>query len=256
MECKPLNGNGEQERPPATKLKPADFPLGSPQSRAAARAMLQARKAQDVRDKIWERCGQNIASFEAGPLLWLTEYTYTEDTHWLKKGTNPIARFPKKDFFVDVADKMLKDDLLFIPKSREMMTSWLSCGYISWMTQWFPKIQWVMQTEKEDKVIELVNYCRILYLRQDDWMQERNPLIVDNTTHLKRANGSEIIGVPKGANQFRLYHPYGVMFDEAAFLPEFMAAYSTVKPVAKRILAVSSAAPGAFADECEQVGEE
>ena len=36
-----------------------------------------------------------------------------------------------------------------------------------------------------------------------------------------------------------------VMFDEAAFLPEFMAAYSTVKPVAKRILAVSSAAPGA-----------
>jgi len=256
MECKPLNGNGEQERPPATKLKPADFPLGSPQSRAAARAMLQARKAQDVRDKIWERCGQNIASFEAGPLLWLTEYTYTEDTHWLKKGTNPIARFPKKDFFVDVADKMLKDDLLFIPKSREMMTSWLSCGYISWMTQWFPKIQWVMQTEKEDKVIELVNYCRILYLRQDDWMQERNPLIVDNTTHLKRANGSEIIGVPKGANQFRLYHPYGVMFDEAAFLPEFMAAYSTVKPVAKRILAVSSAALGAFADECEQVGEE
>jgi hypothetical protein len=46
-----------------------------------------------------------------------------------------------------------------------------------------------------------------------------------------------------------------VMFDEAAFLPEFMAAYSTVKPVAKRILAVSSAAPGAFADECEQVGD-
>jgi hypothetical protein len=35
---------------------------------------------------------------------------------------------------------MLKDDLLFIPKSREMMTSWLSCGVISWMTQWYPSL--------------------------------------------------------------------------------------------------------------------
>ena len=51
---------------------------------AAARAICKARQAQEVRDKIWALRGQNVASFEAGPLLWLTEYTYTEDTHWLK----------------------------------------------------------------------------------------------------------------------------------------------------------------------------
>ena len=47
--------------------------------------------------------------------------------------------------------------------------------------------------------------------------------------------------MPKGENQVRLYHPYGVLFDEAAFLPEFMQAYSTVKPVTKKIWAISSA---------------
>ena len=51
-------------------------------------------------------------------------------------------------------------------------------------------------------------------------------------------------------DEFRLYHPYGALFDEAAFLPEFMQALGTVKPVAKRIWAISSAGPGAFADEC------
>lgn len=201
-------------------------------------------------EEIWNLCSERVASFERGPLLWLTEHTYTEDTHWLKKGTNPVAHFPKKDFFVPVTDKLLNDEILFIPKSREMMTSWLACGVISWMTQWMPKIQWILQTEKEEKCQELIKYCRILYDRQPEWMKARNPVVVFNTTHIKRENGSEIIAVPKGENQVRLYHPYGMMFDEAAFLPEFMAAYSTVKPVTKRIWAISSAAPGPFADQC------
>jgi hypothetical protein len=189
-------------------------------------------------------------SFEKGALLWLTQFTKTEDTHWLKKGTEPIAPFPKKDYFVVIARELMDWDVVFIEKSREMMTSWLACGLITHMAKFLPGVQWVMQTEKEDKVVALVNYCRILEQRQAPWMQARNPLVMDNTTHLKWQNGGEIIGVPKGANQFRLYHPYGALFDEAAFLPEFMQALGTVKPVAKRIWAISSAGPGAFADEC------
>ena len=161
-----------------------------------------------------------------------------------------------KEYFVPVTDRLLFEDALFIPKSREMMTSWLACGVIAWMTQWLPKMQWIIQTEKEEKAQELITYCRILYERQDDWMKDRNPVVVSNLTHLKRQNGSEVIAVPKGENQVRLYHPYGVMFDEAAFLPEFMAAYSTVRPVTKQIWAISSAGPGPFADMCDMTGEE
>lgn len=131
-----------------------------------------------------------------------------------------------------------------------MMTSWLMCGYIAWMCQWFPHIQWIMQTEKEDKVVELVNYCRILYRRQQRWMSEKVSVATDNATELILSNGSHIIGIPKGVNQIRLYHPYGVMFDEAAFLPEFKDCYHTAHPVAKQIVAVSSAGPGWFADMC------
>jgi hypothetical protein len=40
------------------------------------------------------------------------------------------------------------------------------------------------------------------------------------------------------------------MMGEAAFLPEAQQCYDTVQPVAKQIIAVSSAGPGWFGDQC------
>jgi hypothetical protein len=203
---------------------------------------------------LWDLMGQREASFEAGPLLWLTKFTQTEDQHWMAKGTAAVAPFPTKSYLSVVMKYLLSEPTIFIPKSREMMTSWLVCGYISWMCQWFPHIFWVMQTDKEDKVVSLVNYCRILWRYQPEWMQKRCPLVTDNTTELSYGNGSRIIGVPKGENQVRLYHPYGYVSDEAAFQPEFRECFNAVRPVAKQIIAVSSDEMGPFHDECKLIG--
>lgn len=146
--------------------------------------------------------------------------------------------------------EILDSPRIFIPKSREMMTSWLVCGYIAWMCQWYPYVEWILQTEKEDKAKELVNYCRILYQRQEEWMKSRVQVTTDNVTELTLSNGSHILAVPKGANQVRLFNPYGYMMGEAAFLPEAQQCYDTVQPVAKQIIAVSSAGPGWFGDQC------
>ncbi len=27
---------------------------------------------------------------------------------------------------------------MFIPKTREMMSAWLVCGYVAWIMQWHP----------------------------------------------------------------------------------------------------------------------
>jgi len=208
------------------------------------------RKQVFYREKLWRKMGQRVASFDAGCLLWLTRYTATEDLHWLAKGTPPVAPFPVKEYFAVVLREILESPRIFIPKSREMMTSWLVCGYIAWMCQWYPYIEWILQTEKEEKAIELVNYCRILYQRQEPWMKSRVKVVGDNVRSLTLSNGSCIFGIPKGANQVRLFHPYGYMMDEASFLPEAQQCYDTVQPVAKQIIAVSSAGPGWFADQC------
>ena len=185
-------------------------------------------------------------------MLWLTKHTATEDEHWLVKGTPPVAPFPEKEYLVVVMRYMMTCETLFIPKSREMMTSWLACGYIAWMCQWFPHIFWVLQTEKEDKATQLVNYCRILFNRQAEWMQERNPLVVSNSVEIKRANGSHILAVPQGENQVRLFHPHGYLQDESAFLPEAEQSFNAVRPVCKQIIAISSDEIGWFHHETKR----
>ncbi len=80
---------------------------------------------------------------------------------------------------------------------------------------------------------------------------ERHPLVTDNTLERVWKNGSRVLGVPKGENQIRVDHPFGYLADEAAYLPEFELCINAVLPVAKQIIAISSAAPGPFADLCE-----
>jgi hypothetical protein len=163
-------------------------------------------------------------------------------------GSRPSS--PRHGYFVPLIDAMLKSKRLFILKSREMMTSWLACGYIAWMVEWHSHMFWVLQYEKDDRAVQLIEYCRILHRNQQRWMQDRNPLVVDNTAELKLANGGHILAVPKGENQIRIHHPHGYLMDEAAFLPEAEECYNAVSPVAKQIIAISTDNIGWFHTEC------
>jgi hypothetical protein len=221
----------------------------SKEERRVIRQHLTKQEQQEVANILdWNEIIKKEASFEAGPLYWLTKFTQTEDEHWAKKGTQPIAPFPAKDYFIPVLAAMLQEPTLFIIKSREMMTSWLACGYVTWMCMTLPQMFWLMQTEKEDKVAQLIKYCRILYHYSPQWMQEKNPLVVDNIVELKWQWGGHILGVPKGENQVRVYHPHGYLQDESAFLPEAEQCFNAVRPVTKQIIAISSDAPGWYHD--------
>ena len=127
--------------------------MGSPQSRAAARAISLEAKEHDAQ---WELMRRREPSFDAGCLFWLTKFTKTEDNHYLFKGTPPVAPFPEKQYFAVVLGYILNSPRIFLPKSREMMTSWLVCGYIAWMCQWFSQIQWILQTVPSENSIRLL----------------------------------------------------------------------------------------------------
>lgn len=203
------------------------------------------------RRAIWEQCIKRAATFDAGPLLWLTKYTKTEDQHWLAKGTAPKAPFPTLDYFVPVMQHILSESVAPILKSREMMMSWLVCGYIAWMCSKLPQVFWIAQTAKEDKVSELINYARILHMNQPEWMKRRNPLVVDNSLELKWQMGGRFLGIPKGEDQIRMHHPYGYFQDESAFLPEAEQSFNAVRPVVKQVILVSTDELGWFHDFCK-----
>jgi hypothetical protein len=99
---------------------------------------------------------------------------------------------------------------------------------------------WIAQSGRQEKAAEMVNYARILYNNQDEWLKRKNPLTVDNYMELQWANGARFLAVPSGEAQVRMYHPYGYFQDESAFLPEAQEAHDAVRPVCKQFIAVST----------------
>ena len=233
----------------------------SPSQLKAALGRLNDREQEELlalleyeeQESAWAKMGERVSSWDRGPLLWLSGYTKTEDTHWQSKGTEFLSPFPKKPYLQVVMHYLLESPGLFLPKSREMMMSWLVCGYIAWECQCFP-VFWLAQTGKEDKVAELIGYARTLYRNQPEWMRRRNPIVVDNDTELGWKNGGRFLGIPKGMHQARMHHPKGYFQDESAFLPEAQQAHDAVRPVCKQVICVSSDEVGWFHNECKLEG--
>lgn len=124
-------------------------------------------------------------------------------------------------------------------------------GWSAQRAQWW-KEETIAQTEAEDKAAELVDYVRQLWDNQEEFLKRRHPLAKQSTYEIEWQGGGRVIAIPKGENKIRLYHPSRYVMDEAAFLPEAEACYNAAHPVAKQIIAISSAGPGWFGDQCSR----
>jgi hypothetical protein len=65
--------------------------------------------------------------------------------------------FPKKSYFIPLFEAFYKYDRLFIPKTREMVTSWSCMLYAGHCAQWH-KAEVIVQTAKEEKAKRLVEW--------------------------------------------------------------------------------------------------
>jgi hypothetical protein len=192
-------------------------------------------------------------------------HTKTRDDHYKSKGTEPYARWPDKPYFPRLFELLRSSRRLFIPKSREMGLSWAVVADSVHLCQWNPNTHVIIQSEKEDKSIDLVvgkgipGYARVLWEQQEDPLKLFHPLTkgIDEMPGnlLTWKNGSSIRGVPAGAAQIRQYHPARFIMDEAAYLPEAAASYDSAESVSSQIICVSSAGPGFFADMCLSILE-
>lgn len=196
---------------------------------------------EQIRD---ERCKRDA-------LYWVQNWTNTENPKFAAQGVPFKAPFPRKSYFAPVFAEFYKYDRLFIPKSREMITSWSVMAFAANRAQWH-QAEVVVQTDSEDKAKELIGYASCLYRNQPEWLKALHPLMREpSQLEIEFRAGGRLFGIPKGVHKIRMFHPTIVIFDEAAFLPEFQQSYDTAHPVAGQIIAISSAGPGAFADLCE-----
>lgn len=187
---------------------------------------------------------------ETSALYWLQTHTKTENKHAEKQGVPFKAPFPRKSYFKPLFAYLKSESRLFIPKSREMVTSLAVMGYGTHAAQW-RKAEVVVQCDSEDKAKELVHHCQIYYEEQPAWLKKRHPLVSrPSSDTITWRSGGRVIGLPSGEHKIRLYHPTIYILDEASFLPEAEGCYNYASPVCGQIIAISSAGPGWFGNQC------
>jgi len=134
-----------------------------------------------------------------------------------------------------------------------MMLSWALVAYLTYHAMTAPFRGVLFQTQKLDKVIQLLEYAKCLYRTQPSWLRDRFPLLKSiekqHQQELLFANGSSIVGIPGGADQIRSYHPWAYLNDESSFQPEAGESYNEALAVVKgKVIFNSSAGPGWYAD--------
>ena len=230
-------------------------------------------------------CSKWVLSHYAGPMYWLRNCTKTFNFQWERNHQQPEAPFPRKPFldrkidlkalpfpheftpddppdYLDVLMGFLlftkdiaKHDELWIPKSREMMTSWTVVGYITWHCQFRPQIEWIGQSEDDLKAQGNIKYANALYSNQPEWMKAMHPLAsgAEGTSHkIEWATGSLFRALPSGVRKFASSHAHGYFNDETAHQAAAEATLNIVKPAVNQIVCVSSVAPGFFWSGVEQ----
>ncbi len=199
-----------------------------------------SRLLEAIRD---ERCKRD-------PLYWAQNWTRTENPHYIEQGLEYRERFPRKSYFTVLFKALAENPRIFVPKTREMVTSWSVMAYAANRAQWW-KAEVVVQTDSEDKAKELVGYAECLYRNQEPWLKAKHPLAGEaSQLSIEWKDGGRVFGIPKGEHKIRMYHPTIYVMDEAAFLPEAEQCFNAAHPVARQIIAISSAGPGWFGDEC------
>jgi hypothetical protein len=223
--------------------------------------MTLLRRIERLEQKQRQRVGKlrsnndlRIQEAARDPYVWVTRHTKTYNEHWVEEGRpSSYEPFPQWPYIPEVFDLLQAERIVWLEKSRDMLVSWICVAYLTVEAMKVPERGVLFQTQKEDKVKELVRYAKCLYDHQPAWLKEAYPLSksmrLQSDDSLEFAHGGKIIGVPGGADQIRSYHPWGYLNDESSFQPDAGECYNEALSAVKgKIIFNSSAAPGWYAD--------
>lgn len=197
------------------------------------------------------------------PRYWLwgdgirhTGYVYTLDPHDKER---PIKHLPRKPHLEYLVDAFLESRLLLVPKSRQVMVSWIFAALFLWDTQFHTGRYTYFQSRKEEDSDTLVRERAGFILRHEPiflWPEKFNPNKDISYCSIRFDSiHSQLKGIPEGGDQIRSKVPSGVFCDEAAFQPQFRESVEALRPCIEgggRLVVVSSAAPGYFQELVEE----
>jgi len=208
---------------------------------------------QRLQDLEWGQCVSD-------PYYFMTHWALTLDVH---DKDNPIKTFPEKEYIKILVDLWLKNTLLLVPKSRQMLVSWIFTTLYLWDNQFHKGRLTFFQSKKADDADDLIKRVKFVWDHEPKFLKKyyedgKFKELVCNPQH----NGqhvyckmdfpdinSEIRGIPEGGDVIRMHTASGIFADEMAFQPEAQNAYNAAKPTISsrgRFTGVSTAEDNTF----------
>jgi len=206
--------------------------------------------------------------------LWIyLKYVRTKDEHDALRPVKPLPTDPATGkilpYLLHIFHQLLRNEQICLPKSRQIMVSWVLAIYGTWFARTAKHRKIIWQSKKEDNAAEMVcmggddmqtarmSFIELNLTNEDGtparWLSD--PKIISGKgvgkNKLLYKNGSLIKGVPQGGDQVRQEVPSLFMSDESAFQDEFGKAYEAAQACINgggRGVYASSAAPGYFCD--------
>ena len=125
---------------------------------------LEKNVAQLLREERNSAKNSQARAATADVFTWVTEYTETYNEHWQEEGrSSPYEKFPSYPYFQDLFDLLDLERITWIEKSRDLMISWACVAYLTRYAMCVPHCGVLLQTQKDDKVIQLVEYGSKLF---------------------------------------------------------------------------------------------
>lgn len=187
---------------------------------------------------------------------WLINWVYTLDPHAHLQGKNPIRQFPDKDYFKEFTKVLMTHDKILVPKSRQIMISWIMCAYTLWHSQFNVGRFAMVQSKKEGDANRLLDRIFVMWQNQPAFLKEPNiAKQIENEISFKQKM-SYIIALAQGSDQARMNTASLIFIDEGAFIPALRDVLTAAKPTTDggaQIVIVSTANPGYF---CSLVHDE
>lgn len=165
-------------------------------------------------------------------------------------------KWPKFPYLDVLADELASGErILWIPKSRRAMATWLVTAYVLWNLIKYDNYLVLVQSQTEphskdwmhDRLRlmwqELPRWFKFLAVPQEPEFTALDCRFKDRDTRCK--------AFPAGPHQYRQYTPSLIVLDEAAHHDEFEETMTAITPFLEkntRIILLSSVVPGFFAD--------
>lgn len=216
------------------------------------------KKSPQLQELEWYKCKND-------PKYFIFNWAITLDSG--EETENVYKNFPNKDYLNIFVDKWMENQILFVPKSRQIMASWIAVCCFLWLAQFRKGKLVFFQSKKEWDANDLVKRAKTIYDNEPAFLKRYyenweyveikvNPSKkgwhIDNKIEFPEI-ASEIRWIPQGGDQVRMQTLSWLLMDEAAFQPEAARAFEAALPALGnywKITLLSTASANTFFEKC------